>query len=143
VRVQIGPMASGGVTIWIAYARTVIGQALVHPTDLGVRLEPDVIETFDELLDRWDALAADSTEFYWVAEVDPERIEVLARAFLTLAEALTLAAERRGYSISPTEGEPFYHALVNAFLDALAQEGQSQVEFAEQVRQQWPGLKPS
>ena len=136
-------MASGGVTIWIAYARTVIGQALVHPADLGVRLEPDVLETFDELLDRWDALAAASTDFFWVAEVDPVRIEHLGRAFLSLAEALSAESERRGYSISPTEGEPFYQALVNAFLDALAHEGSSQAEFAEQVRNQWPGLKPS
>jgi hypothetical protein len=31
---------------------------------------------------------------------------------------------------------------VKSFLDALAQEGRSRLEFSEQLRDEWPGLKP-
>jgi hypothetical protein len=143
VRVQIGPIPSGGVSIWIAYARTVIGQALVHPDQLGVHLDPDVIEAFDAYLAEWDELAiASPDEFLWATEVEPERVEFLGQAFLAVAESLSRAAEERGYPISPTEGEEFYQALVKGFLDALAQEGRARLEFSEQVRDRWPGLKP-
>jgi len=142
MHVQIGPVPAGGVSIWIAYARTIIGQALGHPDQLGVHLDPDVIEAFDEYLAEWEELAATGTEFLWVTDVEPERVEFLGQAFLAIAESLARAAEQRGYPISPVEGEEFYQALVKGFLDALAHEGRSRLEFSEQVRDQWPGLKP-
>ena len=142
MHVQVGPIPSGGVNIWIAYARTVIGQALVHPDQLYERLDPDVIEAFDEYLAEWEQRASASAEFLWVTDVEPERVEFLGRAFLAIAESLARAAEQRGYPISPVEGEEFYQALVKGFLDALAHEGRSRLEFSEQVRDQWPGLKP-
>jgi hypothetical protein len=115
---------------------------LAHPEQLGVRLEPDVIEAFDVYLVEWEDLAATESEFLWVTEVEPERVEFLGQAFLTVAESLARAAEQRGYPISPVEGEEFYQALVKGFLDALAHEGRSRLEYSEQVRDQWPGLKP-
>jgi hypothetical protein len=142
MHVQVGPIPPGGVNIWVAYARTVIGQALVHPDQLNERLDPDVIEAFDGYLAEWEQLAAAGPEFLWVADVEPERVEFLGRAFLAIAESLARAAERRGYPISPVEGEEFYQALVRGFLDALAHEGRARLEFSEQIRDQWPGLKP-
>jgi hypothetical protein len=142
VRVQIGPIASGGVTIWIAYARTVIGQILVHPDHLGVQLDPEVIEAFDGYLAEWEQLAGTGPEFLYVTDIEPDRVEFLGQAFLAIADSLARAAEERGYPISPTEGEEFYQALVKGFLDALAHEGRSRLEFSEQVRDRWPGLKP-
>jgi len=142
VRLQIGPLPSGGVTIWIAYARTVIGQILAHPDQVGVHLEPEVIEAFDGYLAEWEQLAATNPEFLWVTEIEPDRVEFLGQSFLAIADNLARAAETRGYPISPTEGEEFYQALVKSFLDALAHEGRSRLEFSEQVRDRWPGLKP-
>jgi hypothetical protein len=141
MRVQVGPIPSGGVGLWIAYARTVIGQALGHPDHMGVHLDPDAIEAFDDYLAQWEALAESSPVFLWVTEIEPERVEFLGKAFFAIAESLSEAAKRRGYPISPTEGEEFYQALVNGFLEALAQEGRAQLEFSEQLRDQWPGLK--
>ena len=142
MRVQIGPLPSGGVGMWIAYARTVIAQVLAHPEQLGTTLSPDVVEMFEVYLDQWDAVAGEGPEFLWVTDVEPERVEFLGKAFFSIAEGLARAAEVRGYPISPPEGEPFYQALVKGFLDALAHEGRSRLEFSEQLRDEWPGLKP-
>lgn len=142
MRVQVGPLPSGGVGMWIAYARTVIAQVLAHPNQLGTALSPDVVEAFEQYLDQWDDVAARGPEFLWTTEIEPERVEFLGRAFFTIADGLARAAQERGYPISPPEGEGFYQALVKAFLDALAQEGRSRLEFSEQLRDEWPGLKP-
>ena len=142
MRVQVGPLPSGGVGIWIAYARTVVAQIITHPDHGDVALDADVIEAFDRYLDEWEDLAREQSVFLWSTEVEPERVEFLGRAFFSIADSLARAAERRGYPISPPEGEEFYQALVKAFLDALAHEGRSRLEFSEQLRDEWPGLKP-
>ena len=128
--------------MWIAYARTVIGQQLAHPGHMGVTLSDEIAEMFESYLDEWEAVAESSPEFLWVTEVDPERVEFLGRAFFTIADGLARAAEDRGYPISPPEGDEFYQALVTGFLSALADEGRSRAEFSEQLRDDWPGLKP-
>jgi len=142
MRVQVGPIPSGGVGIWIAYARTVMAQLMTHPEHDDVVLDDDVIEAFDRYLAQWEDLAAEQTTFLWTTDVEPERVEFLGQAFFSIAESLARAAERRGYPISPPEGEEFYQALVKGFLDALAHEGRSRLEFSEQLRDEWPGLKP-
>ena len=76
-----------------------------------------------------------------MAAVDPERVEYLAHVWFQLAERLASEAEARGFPLSPPEGEEFYQALVSAILDALAYEGRSLLEFSEQLRGEWPGLK--
>jgi hypothetical protein len=142
MRVQVGPLPSGGVSLWIAYARTVVAQIITHPEQGDVALDADVVEAFDRYLDEWEDRAAEQTLFVWSTEVDPERVEFLGRAFLSIADSLARAAARRGYPISPPEGDEFYQALVKGFLDALAHEGRSRLEFSEQLRDEWPGLKP-
>ena len=142
MRVQVGPIPSGGVGIWSAYARTVMAQLMTHPEHDDVVLDDDVIEAFDRYLAQWEDLAAEQTTFLWTTDVEPERVEFLGQAFFSIAESLARAAERRGYPISPPEGEEFYQALVKGFLDALAHEGRSRLEFSEQLRDEWPGLKP-
>jgi hypothetical protein len=143
VRVQIGPLPAVGIDLWIAYARTVIGQVLGHPKHMAVDLDPGAVEAFDRYLLVWEELADSNPQFLWVAEVEPEQVEFLGKAFLAIATALAGAAEDRGFPMAPTEGEEFYRALVNGFLEALAHAGQAQVEFSEQVRDQWPGLRPT
>jgi hypothetical protein len=141
MRVQVGPVASGSVTMWVAYARTVLAQAISrHDADLG-RIPLEALDGFERFLDTWDDLADRDTEFLWIADVDPEQIEYLAHTWFGLARALANQAERRGFPVSPPEGDEFYQALLHALLDGLAQEGRSLAEFAEQLRDEWPGLK--
>src|SRR4051794_17526809 len=138
--VEVGPVPSGSVTIWVAYARTVLAQALAH---LGsdAPLAEGAIEAFESFLDVWEDVAAQREVFHWSADVDAERVEYLTHVWFRLAARLAGEAEQRGYPLAPPEGEPFYQALVAAILDALAYEGRSLAEFSEQLREDWPGLK--
>jgi len=136
----VGPLPSGSVTLWVAYARTVLAQALAHPGSHAA-LADEAITAFEQFLDAWDEQAEHGTEFHWSAEVDPERIEYLVHLWFRLAAQLAVDAESRGFPMSPPEGEEFYQALVTAVLAALTSEGRSTLEFSEQLREQWPGLK--
>jgi hypothetical protein len=144
MHVQVGPLPSEGVSLWIAYARTVLGQLQAGTSPGGpIPLEPAVVDAFEQFLDDWDRTARRGPEFVWIAEVDPEQIEFLAYAFHNVATRLAAAAETRGYPLAPPEGEEFYLALVTSFLDALEQEGKVTAAFAEEIRGTWPGLKPA
>lgn len=134
-------MPSGSVTIWIAYARTVLAQAMTG-TRVGTRAIPmEVIEAFEALLGDWEDRANRDLTFIWDAELEPEQVEYLAHAFFDLATGLAEAAEKRGFPVSPPEGDEFYYCLVNALLDALEREGGAHRDFALDLRSRWPGLK--
>jgi hypothetical protein len=141
MRVRVGPIPSAGAGLWIAYARTVVSRAIVRPDELGVSLAPDALEAIDTYLDQWDAAAADGPNFDWEAEFEPDELVALGGAWLEIAQALADDAERRGYPMSPPEGEEFYRALVTGFLDALDREGGEYAELAVRLRLDWPGLK--
>ena len=138
--VRVGPVSSGSVTLWVAYARTVLGQATVRPGEHAV---PDeLIEGFEAYLDEWELAAAGGSEVVWEHDLDPEHVRYLAHAFHRIAVGLAAEAERRGYPISPPEGDEFYQALVSALLDALERDSEPMREFAADLRTTWPGLKP-
>ena len=141
MEVRVGPVSAGSVRLWVAYARTVLGQALAASRERPASLTPDVVESFESFLDQWDDLAATGAEFVWEADLDTELIEHLAHVWFTLAAQLADQAEQRGFPLAPPEGDEFYQALVAGLLDGLAHEGRSLQEFAEQLKDAWPGLK--
>lgn len=121
--IRIGPVSPGSVTLWVAYARTVLALNLASPMD--PLLDERTIELLEHFLDDWEEEATTGTEFVWSVDIDPEQIEFVTLAFFRVAGVLAEAAEARGYPISPPEGEEFYQALVNAVIDALHQQGRS------------------
>jgi hypothetical protein len=141
MRVRVGPLPSAGAALWIAYARTVVGRAIVRPKELGVSLSSDAVESIDAYLDDWERAAAEGPEFVWEADVDPDALVALGGAWYEIAGALAKDAERRGYPMSPPEGDEFYRSLVTGFLDALDGAGDRYAELAGQLRLEWPGLK--
>jgi hypothetical protein len=138
--VQVGPVASSSVTLWVAYARTVLGQHMAHPQRTGA-VDPALVEQFERLLDEWEAAAHRSTEFVWTQDLDADAIELMARTFFDLVSELAVEAERRGFPISPAEGDEFYWALVTAMLDALAAAGGRHAAVATELADRWPGRK--
>lgn len=141
MRVHLGPVASSSTRMWVAYARTVLAQSLSR--DPGASLPEEVVRSFEGYLDQWEAAAADGDELVWEGDVAAEELEFLAHSFYRLTSALAEEAGRRGYPISPPEGEEFYQALVRAVIEALELEDPATAAFSEQLRNDWPGFKES
>lgn len=148
MQVQVGPVSPESVMAWVSYARTVLATVSTSdPTTAApTTVSPDVAEGFERYLAAWEAQASRAGDFVWTADVDPEEVEFLAHTWFTLAARLTARGADGGPSRPrlperPAASEEFYQSLVAAMLDALAQEGRSLREFAEQLRDDWPGLQ--
>ena len=138
MHVHLGPASSASAAIWIAYARTILAQAMSHAGVGGVRLPEDVVEAFEAYLDAWERTADEGPEFSWSDEVDPDGLEELIVAWMSLAEGLAVEAERRGFVIRPPEGEEFNDALVRGLLEAFVAEGRDFMAHWEEIRARWP-----
>lgn len=135
---HVGPASSSSALAWIGYARSVLDRS---DGIVGADALPDEVrDRFGALLGAWEDAARRSDELHWEADVEPDEVEFLAHAFLRIAEALAERAERGGGPSAPPEGDEFYQALVTGIVDALAAEDRARAEFAEQLRQEWPGL---
>jgi hypothetical protein len=137
MHVELGPIESSSVIMWIAYARTVLAQQFGRRQPV---ISVDIIEEFERYLDDWDAAAARSTEFRWEGEVDTRQAKMLAEQYFNLVRDLDARTQERGYSISPQDGEPFYRHLVQAMVEAFEHERDDLQTFAEHLRNDWPGL---
>jgi hypothetical protein len=136
VRVELGPVPADSARAWIGYAREVLATRRAHDAET---LPDDVRAGFEAYLAEWET-AIRGQELRWEADVDSELVEYLVHGFYRVATRLAEESERRGGRLSPPEGDLFYRALVNALLDAMAAEGAAAAEFAEQLREFWPGL---
>jgi len=123
--------------MWIPYARTVLARSVGGE---GPPIPEDVVLAFEEHLNAWEDAAQGST-LIWSGRIEPEVLRSLALAFRDIAGDLAAQAERRGYPISPPEGEAFYQALVKAVVDALEEEDGATKDLSDRLRSEWPGLK--
>ena len=134
MQVSVGPLPSSSALAWIGYAREVI----TGPADQA--LEPDLLVAFEHYLGEWQAAADHDACFVWTADVPSELVEYQMHAFYRIVSRLSAEAERRGTALLPPDGELFYLSLVEAVIDALTLEGTAAAEFADQLRNFWPGL---
>ena len=101
---------------------------------------PESFRAFRTYLDQWAGVAKRGGEFKWSADIDLEQVEYLVHAFYRIATRANAAAEARGRFYMPPEGEAFYMSLIHGVLDALESAGTPAAEFAEELRQFWPGV---
>ncbi len=121
---------------WIAFARTLLGEAR---GDAALALPDDAIDTLEAHLDDWEQAASIDEEMSLEAEMAPEQLEYLGHIFCRLSSHAVAQADARGYDISPTEGDEFFAALSESLIVSLEQSGEtSSVEFAGALRNQWP-----
>ena len=136
---EIGPLPSAGVLVWLDFAEAVLSSDPGAPP-AGDDIPPDVTEAFLVYIDEWRQVATRGPEFHWKTDVPGEVAEYLILAFYRIVQRLAKAAEARGSPMSPPGGEAFYDMLVHGLLDALAEEGPGAAEFSDHLRSFWPGL---
>lgn len=133
----LGPVPAESARMWIAYARTVLARSV---SGEGTSIPEHVVLTFEEHLNAWED-ASQGTTMTWSGRVDPALLQSLAVAFREVVGDLAEQAEKRGYPISPPEGEAFYQALVASLIEALERDGAGASPLSDQLRSGWPGLK--
>jgi hypothetical protein len=141
VQVGIGPVAASSATAWVDYARAVLEGYGLEDEPLDDEFGADVLASFRGYLDSWARVAKRGGEFKWEAEVDLEELEYLVHTFYRVAGRADAAAEARGHRLMPPEADAFYASLVVGLLVALEHAGTPAAEFAEELRQFWPGIE--
>jgi hypothetical protein len=140
VQVDIGPIPASSAKAFIEFARAVLEGYGLDDKPVDDELGAEVVASFRSYLDQWARVAKRGGEFKWSGEASLEEVEYLVHAFYRLAGRATAAAEERGRKLMPPEGAEFYNALVLGLLDALEAAGTPAAEFAEELRQFWPGM---
>lgn len=131
-------MPSSSALAWIGFARSAIDAAVAGGDDQQT-LTPEVEAQMRGLLDSWEADALEGPVLSLSFEIPLEEAEFLVHAFLRLSAHWTTAADRRGFDVSPPEGDEFYGALVDAVIAAMeVSEEQSGMEFGTTLRTIWP-----
>ena len=137
VHVEIGPAPSDSALAYVAMSRDRLADLKGDPGDLAAVLTPFVVDTFNEMLDAWEAAALARPVFRWESDLDVETVEHVFHAFYVI---VGWANER--YPDAPDDDvqlrRPFRLALTNGFLDALESEGSASAELAEALRESWP-----
>lgn len=141
MRVALSPVSSWSAEVWIGFARSALALAVSD-------LEPDPLidrameVRLAELLDSWEVEARRGPRLSLSFEIPDDEAEFLVHAFLRLADRWTVVADRRGFDVSPPEGDEFYSALVEGVIAAMEHaEDASGVEFGTALRTIWPRVE--
>lgn len=136
-RISVGPVPSASALAFVTQARKQLVD-IDESSVLGAALSGDLVEAFEGYLDEWDRAAHHDTEMRWSTEVDADFLEFAVNGLFQIVRYLD---EHDDLIEGPDDVRlPFYRALVSGLLHALECEGVANVEYAEQLRDFWPGL---
>lgn len=131
MHVVVGPVSAESMGTFATFARDVL-----HGPGPGADVPSDAASAFDGYLDEWTTLAGMGGDVTWAADAEPEVVEYLVYSFFRVAKEVNDAAGRS--QVVPEPADAFYWMLVDALLEALAEEGGSRAEFADHLREFWP-----
>lgn len=134
----MGPVPSSSVIAFVTEARKQL-EDVDHAAVLRNALTADLVHAFQGYLDEWDRLAHEGDEMSWTIEVDTDYLEFAVNGLFQIVRYLEEVGD---LTIGPDDPRlPFYRALVSGLLHALeTSEDEPTLEFAEQLRDFWPGL---
>lgn len=133
----MGPVPSESVIAFVTQARKQLAD-VDHAAVLSNALTPDLVAAFEGYLDDWDRAAHEGDETHWSTEVDSDYLEFAVNGLFQIVRYLDEVGD---LSIGPDDPRlPFYRALVSGLLHALEAEDEPSLEYAEQLRDHWPGL---
>ncbi len=136
IHVRVGPVSSQAARVWVANTRKIIDAVAAHPEIVGETIPGDVIELFRSFLDQWDGVAANTSEFRWVARANPADVSRIVNYWAAIDLMTDEQLDRLGIQWAPPEGEPFFHALTAGVLDALKRHEETR-QLAARLGEQW------
>lgn len=106
MEVRVGPVDSRAARVWVANTRKILDAVEAHPEELGERVPDDIFGLFRSFLDEWDAVAADTDEFRWVARAKADDVSRIVGYWATIDALTDAQLDRLGIQWSPPEGSP-------------------------------------
>jgi hypothetical protein len=137
VEVRLGPVAASAARAWVANTSLIVAALRAHPEVLGDAVPSHVLDVFDHFLESWRAMAATADDFYWVARASSADVLRLVEHWALIDRMSDEQLQALGCHWAPKEGEPFFHALTAAVLDAIATREEMQ-ELVKVLARQWP-----
>jgi DNA-binding NarL/FixJ family response regulator len=134
--VRVGPVSAKAARVWISNTRTIIDAVAEHPEVLGEKIPDDVIELFRSFLSDWDAVAANSEEFRWVARARPADVTRIVSHWATIDSMTDEQLAVLGIHWAPPDGMPFFQALTAGVLEALGRH-EATKRLAARLGEQW------
>ena len=136
IEIHVGPVASAAARVWVPNTRRIIEAVSAHPEVVGEQIPADVVELFLSFLQQWEAVAASTEEFRWVARADADAVARVVGYWATIDAMTDEQLRRLGVSWSPPEGAPFFAALTTGVLTALRRHDDTQ-RLAARLGEQW------
>jgi hypothetical protein len=134
VKIEIGPVARASALAWLDYATEAVADLRrVAPKSVS----SSALDGFEELIPAWRLAAQGPGPFHWETDETPERVEYLMKALYTAGLEIEEGIELHGMKLRPTDADEFHIVLVRQVLDTLAQQGRSNAEFVESLRNEW------
>jgi CheY-like chemotaxis protein len=136
MEIHVGPVSSSAARVWIANTRKILAAVGAHPEILDEAVPRAVLDLFGSFLDQWEAVAATTDEFRWVARADPDDV-LRVVGYWAAIDAMTDDQLRRlGIDWSPPDGAPFFTALTTGVVTALHRHEETQ-RLAARLGEQW------
>jgi CheY-like chemotaxis protein len=136
VEVRVGPVSAKAARVWIPNTRKIIDAVAAHPEVLGQEIPEDVIDLFRSFIDQWDAVAASTDEFRWVARAKPNDVSRIVGYWAAVDAMTDEQLAQLDVHWSPPEGEPFFSALTAGVLEALKRHEETR-RLAARLGEQW------
>ena len=134
MKIEIGPVARASAEAWLDYATDALADLRrVAPKSVS----SSALDAFEELLVAWRLAAQRPGPFHWETHETPERVEYLMKALYTSGLEIEEGIELHGMKLRPAAADEFHIVLVRQVLDTLAQQGRSNAEFVESLRNEW------
>ncbi len=130
---ELGPLAAQDVQDWARFARRMICEFRVDPSDLEGVATSDFLEEWQSLIDAWDRHARTTgPAFRWSSHLDVELAEYLLHGMdrcvnSDAVQRLATEEERAAYAA-------FTFHVVQAFVDGLAGQGSCHEHLIDQIR---------
>lgn len=142
VTLRLGPLPSEAARVWIPNTMAIVAAVSLHADELGLVLPEGVTDLFMRYLREWLSVAENEQEFFWAATASAESARQLVEVWANIDSLSEEQLARLGCAWSPPEGEPFFHALTAAVLEALARH-ESLHDLVASLEGQWGGAAAS
>lgn len=120
MNLHIGPVCSEAALAWTSHHLGSLATLRDRLDRLPFSLPPEVLGAFDHLLADWHRHATGAPVFEWEREMDLLQLRTLVQYWANLDYLSDDQVQALGLSWAPPEGAPFFDALAEAVLRALA-----------------------